>query len=470
VPRAISLRKRLLLYVVVINLVMMAASGSLIYRNTLKEADEIFDASLAQTARLLDGLITREVIATHGAELQSVLQRGPNAHEYERKLFFIILDDHGAILLKSRNAPDLPENPDTSGFSKFSSGGQTWFSFSLESSHQDLHILVGEDSDIRQEITEYIGSGLILPLLLVLPPVLGLLWILVSVALNPLRQITHQLRQQHLNDLRPIDVATIPSEIEPMVDALNRMIGDLNAAYARERRFIGDASHELRNPLASLLINVENALEESQDAELGESLEAMRLSIQRLSNLVAQLLELSRFECPREQHDFTYCNLFEICQRVISELASQAKSRQQSLELEGSTRHCEIRAVENLLHSLVSNLLDNAIVHSGRGSTIRLSCSELAESVELEVQDSGQGLSEEQLHRAKDRFYRAGDTNAPGSGLGLAIVESIAKIHDGKVVLQPSDLGGLRVRVNFKKDTERRDPLENRSNPKNMPE
>jgi signal transduction histidine kinase len=287
--------------------------------------------------------------------------------------------------------------------------------------------------------------------LLLLPPILWFLWVLVGVALKPLQQVTHQLLEQHLNNLHQIDVKAIPVEIEPMVNALNKMISDLDAAYARERRFVSDASHELRNPLASLLINVENALEETQDKELTESLEAMRSSIQRLSSLVAQLLKLSRYENPHEQHDFIPCDLPTICHSVANELEPQLQQLGQNLELKLPASACQIMAVEDLLYSLVSNLLDNAIKHSGSGTTIQLECNQTTKSIELIVQDSGSGLNAEQMKRATDRFYRAGDTNAPGSGLGLAIVKSIAKIHDADVSLKPAELGGLKVTIKFKR-------------------
>ncbi|MDH3759422.1 MAG: ATP-binding protein [Gammaproteobacteria bacterium] len=446
----VSLRRRLTWYVIVILLVITTSSGIVIYRGTTQEADEIFSASLVQTARILDGMITRASIESNRAQLAIALERGPDAHEYERKLFFAIVGPDGQVLLNSRKAPEIPHEIINSGFSEFRYKDRKWLTYARESSHDDLLIIVGERSEIRQEITEYIGGGLLLPLIFLLPIVLWLLWQIIGVALKPLQHVTDQVRQQVLKDLKPIDVAGVPREISPLVTALNQMIADLDAAYARERRFVSDASHELRNPLAALLINVENALEENQGRETLDSLESMKTSIQRLSHLVSQLLKLSHFENPQAVREFEQVDLGQVCQRVVDALRPQAEAKNLQVELLLSRENCLLEGAESLLDSLVSNLLDNAIRYSGPGCRIRLRCYRAANNLLLAVDDSGPGLDAEQRQKVLARFYRAADTNSAGAGLGLSIVETIAQIHDARIVLSDSDLGGLCVTVQFK--------------------
>jgi two-component system sensor histidine kinase QseC len=239
---AASLRWRLTWYVVVTLLIMTTLSGVLIYRGTTDEAEEIFSASLVQTARILDGLISRDSIESNRQQLILALERNPESHEYERKLFFAVLDADGEVLLHSRQSPEIPDAVINSGFSEFNHKGRTWFTFTLESSRDDLLIVVGERGEIRAEITEYIGGGLLLPLIILLPLFLWLLALIVRVALQPLQDVADQVRQQDLKDLKTIDVKGVPGEISPLVAALNQMITDLDAAYARERRFVSDAS------------------------------------------------------------------------------------------------------------------------------------------------------------------------------------------------------------------------------------
>jgi len=448
-PDTASLRRRLTWYVVIILLLMTTASGVLIYQGTTHVADEIFSASLVQTSRILDGLISRADLESHKEQLTRALERGPDAHEYERKLFFAVLDADDQILLHSRQSPDIPHEVINTGFSEFEFDGEKWLTFALESSHDDWLIIVGERSEIREEITEYIGSGLLFPLILLLPVGLWLLWHIVGVALKPLQHVTDQLRQQNLKELKTIDVDDVPREISPLVSALNQMITDLDSAYARERRFVSDASHELRNPLASLLINVDNAIEESYGRESVEPLQSMKVSIQRLSHLVTQLLELSRFENPLENREFTRVDLYQVCGQVVSSLKAQATARQQKIELQPTDDSCELNGIDSLLTSLVTNLVDNAIKYSGEGCKIRVRCYRDERSLVLAVDDSGAGLDAGEHEKVLGRFYRAADTNSRGAGLGLSIVKSITQIHSAQVELGESDLGGLAIRIRF---------------------
>ncbi len=444
-----SLRKRLTWYLIGVMVLVMLVSGILIYRDTLHEADEVFDASLVQTARILSGLISRDSVESSREQLEQALERGPDAHKYERKLFFAVFDADGKRLLHSRGAPEIARDAIESGFSRIHLQAKNWFIFTLESDPDNLLIVVGEQAGIREEITEYIGGDLVLPLLLMLPAIIWLLWHIVGVALRPLQSVADQVRQQNLKDLKPIDVVGVPREIGPLVTALNQMIADLDAAYARERRFAGDAAHELRNPLAGLLINVDNALEESHGREVVDSLQGMKASIQRLSRLVGQLLELSRFENPRASHQFQPVDPAQICRGVAAEFAGQAAARDIELELSLPDKPCSLDGVEPLLNSLLSNLVDNAIKFSDEGSRVRIGCVCEGSEIMLRVEDSGAGLEPGEHERVLGRFYRAGDTNKPGAGLGLSIVKSIADIHAATVELGESGLGGLRIEVRF---------------------
>jgi two-component system sensor histidine kinase QseC len=445
----VSLRRRLTWYVVIILLLMSTTSGVLVYQGTTHEADEIFSASLVQTARILDGLISRAEIESNKKRLTRALESGPDAHDYERKLFFAVLDANDQILLHSRQSPEVPREVINTGFSEFEFKGEKWLTFALESSHDDLLVIVGERSEIREEITEYIGGGLLFPLILLLPIALWLLWQVVGVALKPLQYVTDQLRQQDIKDLKTIDVAGVPGEISPLVSALNQMITDLDAAYARERRFVSDASHELRNPLASLLINVDNAIEESHGAESVESLQSMKTSILRLSHLVAQLLELSHFENPLASRKFAPVDLYQICGRVVNSFKGQAAAKQQRIELQPTGDGCELNGIESLLTSLVTNLVDNAIKYSNAGCKIQVRCYRDGNHLVLAVDDSGAGLKADEHEKVLGRFYRAAGTNTGGAGLGLSIVKSIAQIHSARIELGESDLGGLAIRIRF---------------------
>ncbi|MDH3537910.1 MAG: ATP-binding protein [Gammaproteobacteria bacterium] len=312
-----------------------------------------------------------------------------------------------------------------------------------------MRIIVGERSEIRTEITEYISGGLLIPLVLLTPIILWILWQIIGVALRPLQDVTDQLRQQDLKDLNTIDVAGVPREISPLVSALNQMIEDLDAAYARERRFVSDASHELRNPLAALLINVENAIEESQGRESLDTMQSMKTSIQRLTHMVSQLLKLSHFENPMSTQEYDQVDLGQVCERNVDTFRSKADARGLQIELQLPSESCLLMGAESLLSSLLANLLDNAINYCDANCRIRLRCERFENSLLLSVDDSGPGLVADQREKALGRFYRAADTNTPGAGFGFSIVKTIAESHHATVELDQSDIGGLAVRVRF---------------------
>jgi signal transduction histidine kinase len=227
------------------------------------------------------------------------------------------------------------------------------------------------------------------------------------------------------------------------------MIVDLDAAYLRERRFVSDAAHELRNPLASLLINVDNALEETREAEALDSLESMKVSIRRLSHLVSQLLALSHLEKADSAAAFETVDLARVCAAAIASAQAAADAKSISLELIAPTGGCELAGSQPLLESLVSNLLDNAIRYADNGCRVQVQCRREQGRLVLTVDDSGPGLNAEQREKAPGRFYRAGNTNTRGAGLGLSIVKTIAQRHAASVELSKSELGGLRVTVGF---------------------
>ena len=444
-----SLRRRLTWYVVISLLTLTTLSGIAIYQGTSKEAEEVFDASLVQTARVLDGLISRASLESNRSQLSRALASTKQAHEYERELFLAVLDSDGKMLLHSREAPKLPVSGVQPGFTGFKHDGKKWIIFALSSSRDDLLIVVGEGSRVRAEITEYVGSGLLIPLILLLPPVLWLLWHIIGVALEPLQAVTDQVLQQDFRRLQAIDVDGVPREISPLVDALNQMISDLDAAYLRERRFVSDASHELRNPLASLLINVDNAIEESHDTEAIDSLHDMKLSIKRLSHLVSQLLALSHLEKADSTQAFETVDLARLCAGTIGSMRSRAEAKSITLAFVPSDTDCRLPGAKSLLESLVVNLVDNAILHGHPGCRVEVQCRREPGQICLSVDDSGPGLDAEQRAKALGRFYRAGDTNGMGAGLGLSIVENIARSHAGRVELSESKLGGLCVTIRF---------------------
>jgi two-component system sensor histidine kinase QseC len=452
-----SLRRRLTWYVIISMLVMTAISGTAVYYGTTHEADEMFSASLVQTARILDGFISKESIINNKDRLSKALQysriaenrEATGGHEYEDKLFFSILNQEGQVLLRSHLSPDVPVEGLANGFSEFREKENKWTIFVLPSSHDNLRIVAGERNDIKEEMIDYIGRGLLIPLVLLLPVIIWMLWKIFGIALNPLEKVTNQVLRQDIKQLKSINVDGVPLEISPLVNALNQMIENLEGAYFRERRFVSDASHELRNPLAALLINVDNAIEESTNPDVEDSLQDMKTSIIRLTHLVSQLLELSHSENPLSSKQFEPINLRQLCSQVVDSYRSSAQSKCITLELLPASDDCKLMGVNALLISLVSNLVDNAIKYCAQNSTVHVSCERDQNHLVLAIEDTGSGLDAADREKVIERFYRADETSSSGAGLGLSIVKTIAEVHSATMQIERSDLGGLSVKIYF---------------------
>jgi two-component system sensor histidine kinase QseC len=457
--KSVSIKRRLIWYVLLTTLVMSLVTGLGVYRGMMHEADEIFNAALLQTGRVLDGIMTHQSIEANRHHLERALERTIDIETstddvnerqaYEKKLFFIILDNNGAILLKSPSAPDLTWGALKAGFSRFEHDNHTWIGLTLKGSDEDLWIIVGERDDIREEVIEYIGSALLTPLLFIFPIILFFLWRTISLALRPLQNVVEAVRRQDLNHLKPVSVDHMPTEIDPLLAAINQMVGKLDSAYQREKRFVSDASHELRNPLAALLINVDNALEENSDSDVAESLESMKLSIARLSHLVSQLLFLSYSENPLVSQEFSPIDLSHLCGSIVEHHQATALARGQVINFNTTENNFQVDGVESLLASLVSNLLDNAMKYSPEKSTINVSCLYEGDDIVIRVEDSGEGLSSELQTQIVNRFVRAGNHKVAGAGLGLSIVRSIAEVHSATMALSHSELGGLAISIRF---------------------
>jgi signal transduction histidine kinase len=204
--------------------------------------------------------------------------------------------------------------------------------------------------------------------------------------------------------------------------------------------------------LAALLINIDNAIEESYEREVLDTLQSMKVSIQRLSHLVSQLLALSNLEKAGGSVDFEPVDLAGVCASAVAAAGTRAQAKSVTLDWQMPAAACELSGSQALLESMVANLIDNAIRYCDSGCRVVLRCRREGKALLLTVDDSGPGLDPEQLSRATARFYRAGDTNLTGAGLGLSIVENIAKIHGGQLQLGKSTLGGLCASLRFEID------------------
>jgi two-component system sensor histidine kinase QseC len=245
-----------------------------------------------------------------------------------------------------------------------------------------------------------------------------------------------------------VAVDGVPSEMAPMLDALNGLFARIGELMESERRFTADAAHELRTPIAAIRAQAQVALEEADDVLRRRALHATLDGCDRASHLVDQLLTLSRLEAgadsPQQRLD-----LCAVARGVVAALAGGAIDKRQQLEFDAN-EPCIVRGNQALLGVLIRNLVDNAIRYSPPGATVKVAVRPQPEQVVLTVEDSGPGLADEDRARLGQRFFRVLGSEQSGSGLGWSIVERIAATQRAELQVGRSEtLGGLAVEVRW---------------------
>ena len=370
-----SIRSRTLLLVLGLLAVALSAISYVSYRDARHEIEELFDAVLAQQARLLAGMIPADMApdarlalqqaldgavvgtGTQGADEADDEEARPLGHEYESKLGFVVLDDAGNSLLQSASAPvgalerllaELPRTGELAG----ASGGLAsvgarlagyhtvqmpdgdWRLFVLQDARDRQWILVGERQDVRGELVGKITLRSVLPDLVGLPLVGLLVWVAIGWGLRPLRLMVRRLKRRDPDKLSPLEVGDVPQELEPMVASLNRLLLQVTALLERERRFLAYAAHELRTPLAVLRIHAQNALQAPDPADRDGALRQLEAGIDRATRVMAQLLTLARLEPDAGSRHMAQVDLLALTRQELAELTPLALEHDQELALE----------------------------------------------------------------------------------------------------------------------------------------
>jgi signal transduction histidine kinase len=294
-------------------------------------------------------------------------------------------------------------------------------------------------------------SILFAPLILVLPFILLPAMFSIWLALKPLRKLSREVAMKGPRDLTSLKFSPRQRELKPLAEAINQLLEKLRMSSDRERRFVADAAHELRTPLASIQVLSQTLAARrgvNQDSELIESL--LRSS-DRASRLVVQLLALMRSDVETIEVPLRSIDLAAVLQERLADFSPAARKKNIDLELElGENINAQIDAELEGLTSLIDNLIGNAIKYGPIGSKVQVLLQRSSDGAWLlTVQDFGNGIPAEYRHRVFDRFFRAPDQNQSGSGLGLAIVKSVADRLNATVSLESGEFGGLLVVVKF---------------------
>lgn len=451
-----SIRRRTLGLVLLVFGLSMLVIGFISYRYAAHEIEELHDASLTQNARLLEGLLQVSLPDEYrGAlldSLENALVRAEHTstrfagHPYESQLAFQLWEDN-QLVLRSTNAPESPLIGHQEGFTSQYIDGYDWRIYMLNVAGSTQWVVVSEREDVRGKIIRAVALRTLMPDLLGLPLLTILLWWSIGWGLAPLSRMAELIRNRDPHNLQPLTLTPLPQELDTIAGALNRLLERIRQMRIREKRFIADATHELRTPLAVLDLHAQNALTADNAEDRQEALSHLRSGVARSTRLVTQLLILARLEPEEEaQPDFRSSHLLREVRETLAKLSPLAAERSQQLLLNADEQADWLMLEEpGAIETVVQNLVGNAIQHSPHQSAITITLTVTAHAFQLLVDDQGPGIPINERTKAVERFQRAGPS--AGSGLGLSIVERLVTRHNGTLLLEDAPNGGLRVRV-----------------------
>lgn len=297
-------------------------------------------------------------------------------------------------------------------------------------------VQVGESLEKRTQLANQIIKGVILPELFILPIALALVWFALARGLSPLSELQQHIRDRKPDDLRPIEPGEVPEEISPLVQSLNEMLERLSQSIKMQKRFIADAAHQMKTPLAGMRTQSELALRQTNQDEIHRSLVQLSKSSESATRLVNQLLALARAENETpDARPLMPVELGAMARDVVHEWVQSSFTRKIDLGFEQPGYPVKVMGNPTMLREMLNNLIDNALHYTPpSGSvTVRVRANDDAGEAILEVEDTGPGIPAHERSHVFERFYRILGTNTEGSGLGLAIVKEIVQQHDARI-------------------------------------
>lgn len=433
-----SLRGRLLSITLQVLAGGLLLISILFFINAHHEIDELFDAQLAQMARMVVDVEPGSV-ARHK---QDVIPE--HRHEYERKIGFAMFDRQGKLIHHSSEVVVMKRPDPCRGFRNQKIDGQRWRLFCYQHPESGEFVVAWQSHHIRNELAGQIVGSILLPLALGLPLLALMIWWSSGKVLSPVTQLSYQIAQRTPRDLAPIESEDTPTEIVPIIDTLNQLLGRMNSALENERRFTADAAHELRTPLAALRIQIEVAQAQFAATPIVALNKALQ-AVDRAVSLVDALLQLARLDDISEV-ELQATDLQPLIEATIAEHELPAQQRGISLSCANQTGPQLVAARPELLRILLRNLLDNALKYTQSGGHVNISYG----NSYIEVIDNGPGIEPEQRIRLQQRFARGRDVVSTGHGLGLSIAARICELHHAQLSLDWAEPNlGLRVKVVF---------------------
>lgn len=444
-----SLRGRLLRRLLLPLLLALFIDAVLGYFVLLRPLNQAYDQALADSAAVVAGHVRYEQNSPDRPAFDLSAQ-GEEMLRSDRidEVFFLVLGPGDSFVAGDRLLPKPPRRDRGTNFYNGDFGGKPVraVAFSTRSGANDVTVIVAETTGKRIAATWEVALGVGLPQVILALVLLAVVWFGIRGGMASLDRLRRQLEGRVAGDMGPLDPSGVVTEMRPLAKAFDGLLTRLDAASSAQIRFLANAAHQLRTPLAGLQAQLELAIEEVDPGVRKARLLNCREATLRTTRLVNQLLALSTAE-PDGRHAAAWQegDVKDILSQRAQEWVERAILRNIDLGLE--LEPAPFKGDGLLIGEMAANLVDNAFVYGRSEGRVTVRCGQRDGQTFLEVEDDGPGIPEPERARVSDRFYRVPGTQGIGSGLGLSIVDEIARNHGGRLRLETGSQGGLRARV-----------------------
>ena len=424
-----SLKTRLMLMFTVVFVLIGAAAGALSWKETKESVDEFFDSYQMALARSLASADWSHVNSEIRAQTHRALKDIRDADDDDDAIGFAVFDNQGRrIFDDNEEGKEFSFNTQTGAFFNEMNDDDLWRVIRVKSADGNFIIAVGQELEYRSDIAWDMIEEFMTPWLWGLAALLILMLLVIVREFRPLRRLVGDIKQRRPEDLSPLAADGLPTEITPLVGAVNGLLFKIENTFQRERRFVADAAHELRTPLTALNVQLE-VLEMSADDQKSREKAVQNLSqgLKRAAHLVEQLLALSRLDASlaADEQKKEVLEWGKICRSIFDEYAEAAAEKNIKFVCEVGKEGPIDEGNPALAATIVRNLVENAVKYSPEGAAVSLKTT----NGRLSVINSGVKVDEEHLSKLGQRFYRPSGQNEKGSGLGLSIVKLIAEYY-----------------------------------------
>ncbi|HJV62966.1 MAG TPA: sensor histidine kinase [Albitalea sp.] len=457
-PGTRSLQRHLLVWLLLPQLVLWLAAAWVTYNVAERYANKAIDASLTTATRALARQVKpigNGLFIDFPKAAQDIIEADP-----DDRVYYMVSTPPGQFILGNKQLPPPPriEQPrlqEPYFYDGRIGEGRTAMSVRVaalylaygDDGKQHMLVQIARSRASREQLARQILVDTALPLSVLIALMSMIVWAGIRTGLAPLGRMRTLVEDRAPNDLAPIELDAAPLEVRALAKAINALLAEVRESVNSQKRFISDAAHQLRTPLAGLKSQTELALREANDPALRERLERVNQSAARSAHLVNQLLTLARAEPESaNEQSKTRFDIRKLAADLSAEMVPRALAAGVDLGFESSDSGKPLYVMGHalLMREALTNLVDNAIRYAGRGKVVTVSVEAQGQQAAVAVEDNGPGLPEPDRERVFQRFVRA-TYDGTGCGLGLSIAKEIVTRHAGTVVLEAAHPSGLRA-------------------------